>query len=114
MTNEFTNISFCVFMNHEKKMQSSAKKKPKLIDRFDPCLSCLKKKEEKKRNISVSTVHTFSPVLSALSGCQSPASSNSVITHSHFPVKVGNPISLVWFLCCVFDSLRKRTIELGF
>ena len=89
-------------------MQSSEKKKPKLIDRFDPCLSCLKKKRRKKRNISVSTVHTFSSVLSALSWCQSPASSNSVVTHSHFPVEVDNPISLVWFLCCVFVDPKKQ------
>ena len=76
-------------------MQSSEKKKPKLIDRFDSCL----KKKKKKKNLAVSTVHTFSLVLSALSACQSLASSDSVVTHSHFPIKVGNPISFVWFLC---------------
>ena len=64
-------------------MQSSEKKKPKLIDRFDPCL----KKKKKKKNLAVSTVHTFSPVLSTFSACQSPAS--SIVTHSHFPVEVG-------------------------
>ena len=82
------------------------KKKPQ-IDRSIRSLS--EKKKEKKLNISVSTVHTFFLVLSAFSVCQSPASSDSVVTHSHFPVEVGNPISE--FPSCgffVFDSLRKR------
>ena len=86
-------------------MQSSEKKN-QLIYRSIRSLS-EKKRRRKKRNISVSTVHTFSLMLSALLACQFPQSSNS-LSVSHFPVEVGNPISFVWFLCCVFDSLRKR------
>ena len=96
MTNEFTNISFCVFMNHEKKKCNLVKKKKTQIDRS--IRSLFEKKKKKKKNLAVSTVHTFSPVLSALSTCQSPAS-DSIVTHSHFPVEVDNPISFVWFLC---------------
>ena len=47
-------------------MQSSEKKKTQ-IDRSIRSLS--EKKRRKKRNISVSTVHIFSPVLSVLSAC---------------------------------------------
>ena len=65
-------------------MQSSEKKNPQ-IDQSIRSLS--EKKKKKKKNLAVSTMHTFSPVLSALSACRSPAS--SVVTHSHFPVEVG-------------------------
>ena len=83
MTNEFTKIYFYVFMNHEKKIQSSEEKKTQ-IDRLIRSLS--EKKKKRKKNLVVSTVHTFSPMLSALPACRSPAS--SVFTHSHFPVEV--------------------------
>ena len=48
-------------------------KKKTQIDRSIRSLS--EKKKKKKKNLAVSTVHTFSPVLSALLECRSPVSS---------------------------------------
>ena len=85
-------------------MQSSKKKKKTQIDRSIRSLSQLSEKKKEKKNISVSIVHTFSPVLSVLSGCQSPASSNSVVTHSQcltFQSKSTIQFLSVVFVLCI-------------
>ena len=93
MTDEFTKISFCVFMNHEKKkMQSGEKKNLKFID---PCL----KKRKKKKNLA--------PFLQCRRRSQRVdlrhrSLASSVVTHSHFPISQSN------FFRVVFVYLRKR------
>ena len=99
MTDEFTKISFCVFMNHEKKKCNLVKKKNlKLID---PCL----KKKKKKKNLE----HLFSSVVGV--------SISSVV--SRHSLSLPSRSRLIQFLSCgfcvfeeekqsVFYSLRKK------
>ena len=82
-------------------MQSSEKKKPKLIDRFDPCL---KKKRRKKEINSLHSAHLFSGVV----GVVGVSISDVVSRHSLSLPSRSRPFQFPSCGFYVFDSLRKR------
>ena len=94
MTDEFTNISFCVFMNHERKKCNLVKKRTQI----DRSLSEKKKKKKKeKKNLA----HFFSDVV----GVVHVSISGVVSCYSlSLPVGVGQSN----FFRVVFVHLKKR------